>query len=251
MQRVQQFVSHIALGATVLLLGACVVSDATDKSAADTLAAGATTGSTPISPPGPAPAGGAVALDSAGVSASSGSMSPDSVTVSGATRASDTLPLSTIRLEVDVAARRLTVYDRDRSIATHAVAVGSPEWPTRTGEWNVQQVVWNPEWTPPDESWAEQRTPKKSGAPDNPLGRAQLVYDPPRTIHGTNDPASIGKAVSHGSIRLPNAVVVQLGRQLMEATGAGKDEAWYREAQQKRTEKRIVDLPQRVPIRVF
>jgi hypothetical protein len=37
----------------------------------------------------------------------------------------------------------------------------------------------------------------------------------------------------------------------MDATGAGKDEAWYREAQQKRTEKRIVDLPQRVPIRVF
>jgi lipoprotein-anchoring transpeptidase ErfK/SrfK len=129
--------------------------------------------------------------------------------------------------------------------------VGSPQWPTQTGDWNIKQVVWNPEWIPPDETWAEQRTPRKPGAPDNPLGRGQLVYDPPRTIHGTNEPASIGKAVSHGSIRLPNAVVTQLARELMEATGAGKDNAWYRRVQENRTEKVIVDLPQRVPIRVY
>lgn len=113
------------------------------------------------------------------------------------------------------------------------------------------QVVWNPEWIPPDESWAEERHPRKPGDPANPLGEAQLVYDPPRTIHGTNDPASVGKPVSHGSIRMTNEVVKQLARQLMEATGAGKDEAWYQEAQTNRTEKRIVDLPQLVPIRVY
>ena len=93
--------------------------------------------------------------------------------------------------------------------------------------------------------------PKKPGAPDNPLGRAQLVYDPPRTIHGTNEPASIGKPVSHGSIRLANAVIVQLARQLMETTGAGKDDAWYTRVQKNRTEKVVVELPQRVPIKVF
>jgi hypothetical protein len=111
--------------------------------------------------------------------------------------------------------------------------------------------VFNPEWIPPDEAWAKAETPKKPGAPDNPLGRAQLIYDPPRTIHGTNDLTSIGQAVSHGSIRLPNATAVQLARQLMEATGAGKDAAWFTKVQQNPTEKRIVDLPQRVPIRVF
>jgi lipoprotein-anchoring transpeptidase ErfK/SrfK len=163
----------------------------------------------------------------------------------------DSLPLSRMRLEVDIAARRLYVYDGDQRVATYRVAVGSPEWPTQTGEWRVKQVVWNPEWIPPDETWAEQRTPKKPGAPDNPLGRAQLVYDPPRTIHGTNEPASIGRAVSHGSIRLANADVVQLGRRLMETTGAQKDDAWYRRVQQNRTEKVSVDLPPRVAIRVY
>jgi hypothetical protein len=57
--------------------------------------------------------------------------------------------------------------------------------------------------------------------------------------------------VSHGSIRLANGVIVQLARTLMERTGAGKDDAWYARVQQKRTEKVVVDLPQRVPIRVF
>jgi hypothetical protein len=57
--------------------------------------------------------------------------------------------------------------------------------------------------------------------------------------------------VSHGSIRLPNAVIVQLAEQVMEAGGAGKGEAWYRETQQNRRQKRVVDLPRPVPIRVY
>ena len=144
------------------------------------------------------------------------------------------------------------MFDDDKSVGSYRVAVGSRQWPTQTGEWSITQVVWNPEWIPPkDEAWAEAKDPKKPGAPDNPLGRAQLVYDPPRTVHGTNEPQSIGKAVSHGSIRLSNADVVKVGRQLMEVTGVKKDDAWYRQVQQNRTEKVPVNLPQRVQIRVF
>lgn len=161
------------------------------------------------------------------------------------------VPIAAVRLEVDVNARQLHVYRDNNRVASHPVAVGSAEWPTRTGEWHVTQVVFNPEWIPPDESWAEQREGKQPGDPANPLGQAQIIYDPPRTIHGTNDPSSIGKAVSHGSIRVTNEVALQLARDLMEWTGAGKDDAWYREAQANRTVKQIVDLPQRVPIRVF
>jgi len=182
------------------------------------------------------------------MSGSPASSTGASAATSGKASKSDTLPMSSLRLEVDLTKRKLTVFDHDRPVASHSVAVGSSQWPTMTGSWEVKQVIWNPEWIPPDETWAEQSKRKAPGAPDNPLGRAQLVYDPPRTIHGTNEPASIGKAVSHGSIRLPNAVVTQLGRQLMQATGVGKDDAWYRRVQQNRTEKVVVDLPQRVPI---
>jgi lipoprotein-anchoring transpeptidase ErfK/SrfK len=156
-----------------------------------------------------------------------------------------------MRLEVDLNARKLYVYKGTERVATHPVAVGSKEWPTQTGEWNVKQVVFNPEWIPPDESWAEEREPRKPGDPKNPLGRAQLVYDPPRTIHGTDVPSSIGKPVSHGSIRLANDVIVPLARQVMEAGGVTKDDAWFKAAAANRTEKQIVDLPHPIPIKVF
>ena len=156
-----------------------------------------------------------------------------------------------MRIDVDVAARRLTLFKGDKRVSTYRVAVGTKQWPTQPGAWNVKQVIWHPAWIPPkDEAWAEDAKPKDPGAPDNPLGTAQLVYDPPRTIHGTNHPESIGKALSHGSIRMPNADVERLARQVMEGTGAGKDDAWYREVKRNRTQKQVVDLPQLVPITV-
>lgn len=154
-------------------------------------------------------------------------------------------------IEVDIKARQLHVLKGGQRTASHPVAVGSTEWPTRTGEWNITQVVWNPDWNPPDESWAEEREPRESGDPKNPMGRAQLVYDPPRSIHGTNQPSSIGKPVSHGSIRLANEVIVKVAQEVMESAGVAKDAAWYRETQQNRKQKQIVDLPKVVPIRVF
>lgn len=158
---------------------------------------------------------------------------------------------ATLSIEVDTKTRKLHVSEDGAQVATYGVAVGSEKWPTQPGEWAITQVVWNPEWIPPqDESWTEDKEPKDPGDPDNPLGRVQLVYDLPRTIHGTNNPSSIGKAVSHGSIRMRNAEAVELAKRVMDAAGAGKDDAWYANVQENRREKVIVNLPKRVPIQV-
>ena len=160
-------------------------------------------------------------------------------------------PTPDLSLEVDIAARQLRVIRGGQQVATHPVAVGMEEWPTRTGEWTISQVVWNPRWVPPtDEEWAEDEEAKEPGAPDNPLGHAQLVYDAPRSIHGTNEPESLGKAESHGSIRVANEVAVELARMVMEAGGASRDEAWYSQAQANRTERQEVSIPNPIPIRV-
>jgi lipoprotein-anchoring transpeptidase ErfK/SrfK len=285
MRRSARGTTTVVTAALVLLAAACTVEDASDKRAADSLAAlsaknaknnvqttssaGAMASPTGAAQPATgtaqsAPPAGTVgdsATSAAGTGAAgtaatrstpaTGNLSPDSVDV-GRTSKATLLPVSSTRIEVDLNAKQLRVFDGDKQVGTYRVAVGSQQWPTQTGEWSITQVIWNPEWIPPkDEAWAESKDPKKPGAPDNPLGRAQLVYDPPRTIHGTNEPQSIGKAVSHGSIRLANADVVKLARQLMEVTGVHKDDAWFRQVQQNRTEKVPVDLPQRVPIRVF
>lgn len=160
-------------------------------------------------------------------------------------------PPPDLRLEVNVAERELYVYRNDQRIATHPVAVGTSEWPTRTGEWTINQVVFNPRWTPPkEESWAKDEEVKEPGDPDNPLGVAQLVYDAPRSIHGTNEPESLGKAESHGSIRIANEVVVDLARMIMESGGARRDESFYQQARSNRRERVEVPIPNAIPIRV-
>ena len=209
------------LAASATLLGGCVESDAEREAAPDavTAQAGDASGAQQPLPPGQQ-------------SQAQPQAPPD------------------MRLEVNIAARELYVYKGGRRVATHPVAVGSQEWPTPTGEWTIGQVIWNPRWIPPEEEWAKDEKVAEPGAPDNPLGRAQLVYRAPNSIHGTNDTTSLGKAVSHGSIRVANEIAMDLARQVMEAGGAGKDEAWYQQARQNTTERREVSIPNPVPIRV-
>ena len=89
-----------------------------------------------------------------------------------------------------------------------------------SGEATIQRKEHWPTWTPPKEMVA--RDPAAApyangmkGGLDNPLGaRAMYLFQGKRDtlyrIHGTNDPSSIGKAVSSGCIRMINQDVMDL-----------------------------------------
>ena len=77
-----------------------------------------------------------------------------------------------------------------------------------------------PRWLPPIDMVARDKNAAKwangqPGGPENPLGaRALYLYannaDTLYRIHGTNDPSSIGKAMSSGCIRMLNQDVAEL-----------------------------------------
>lgn len=212
----------VACGAALVTLGGCVVTDGDDaeggegqQTTAQTQPAGTAQPAQPAPQPAPPPP-----------------------------------PPPDLRLEVNVAERELYVYRNDQRIATHPVAVGTSEWPTQTGEWTIGQVVFNPRWTPPEEEWAKDEEVKEPGDPDNPLGVAQLVYDAPRSIHGTNEPESLGKAESHGSIRIANDVARQLARMVMDAGGAQRDDSFFQQVRSNSKERVEVAIPNPIPIRV-
>ncbi len=74
------------------------------------------------------------------------------------------------------------------------------------------KVKW-PDWRPP--ATMRKRRPDlpafMEGGPENPLGaRALYLGSTIYRIHGTNEPASIGKAASSGCIRMLNADVSEL-----------------------------------------
>lgn len=125
---------------------------------------------------------------------------------------------SALRLDLNLPAYRLDVYSGTERIRQFTVAIGSPEYPTPVGRFLLSRVELNPSWTPPSSPWALGRKPMPPG-PANPMGRAKVKVLPLYYLHGTPDSASIGKAVSHGCIRLRNADMLTLA-DLLLAGGA-------------------------------
>lgn len=157
---------------------------------------------------------------------------------------------SSLRFEIDISERKLYVR-HGKDVQTYPVAVGSDEYPTPTGEFTIAQVTWNPDWRPPNSEWSKDETYKEPNEDGNPMGRAKLMFQAPDyTIHGTNDLESLGKNVSHGSVRISNDVVTDLARQAMVHGGARRSEAWYKRAAKNDSDQHIVELPNPIPILV-
>jgi hypothetical protein len=114
------------------------------------------------------------------------------------------------RIEIDLSERRLEFFHDGRLVWKLAAAVGSASTPTPTGRYYVNQRLLAPD-------------------PSGPWGPAALgvsAFSPvllnweqggPIGIHGTNNPASIGRAASNGCLRLRNEDL----ERLYERTPAG------------------------------
>lgn len=155
-----------------------------------------------------------------------------------------------LRILVDQSDREVRILRGEELLAAWPVAVGTEENPTPIGDFAFHRVDLNPRWVPPDSEWAEDREPQPPGDPDNPMGRARLVYQMPYTIHGTDNVDSLGKAVSHGSIRLNNKNVIPLAEMMLKAGGAYEGEAWFQEMVQNRDEEYQVPLQNDIPLTI-
>ena len=107
------------------------------------------------------------------------------------------------RLVVDISQRKLTFFRNGKRVLGTTVAVGAGATPTPTGHYYVNQRL-----IPTDTSGPFGPGAIGVSAFSNVLtGWAQ---GGPIAIHGTNEPWSIGHAVSNGCIRVPNSVQKRL-----------------------------------------
>ncbi len=100
---------------------------------------------------------------------------------------------------------RLFYFMPDGRLMTFPVSIGSAGWDTPVGSTLISGKRENPIWIPPPSIRAQTPSLPKvvPAGPNNPLGRHALYLGWERLlIHGTNDPSSIGKPVSHGCIRM-------------------------------------------------
>ncbi|WP_017728188.1 L,D-transpeptidase [Halalkalibacterium ligniniphilum] len=93
-------------------------------------------------------------------------------------------------IDVSTSQHQLKLFDGNRHIKTYPIAVGKILSPTPTGTYTIINKQYNP---------------------GGSFGVLWMGLSKPHYgIHGTNNPASIGKNVSHGCIRMFNHDVLDL-----------------------------------------
>jgi lipoprotein-anchoring transpeptidase ErfK/SrfK len=113
---------------------------------------------------------------------------------------------------VDTPQRFLYLVQDNGTALRYGIGVGRPGF-TWAGVKSVTRKAEWPDWVPPKEMLA--RRPDlphyMAGGPDNPLGaRALYLGSSLYRIHGSNEPWTIGQAVSSGCIRMRNEDVTDL-----------------------------------------
>jgi len=124
-----------------------------------------------------------------------------------------------VSTKVDTKTNMLGVFEAEKLIAAYPVTIGSAHTASPIGEWKVRGIAKLPRFRY-DKEMLEHG--KRSGdfymlppGPRNPVGVMWVALNKKGIgIHGTNDPASIGRAVSHGCIRLANWDVVRLATKI-------------------------------------
>ncbi len=118
---------------------------------------------------------------------------------------------------------RLTLYDLPWRGAEkygikerYSIAIGAAGFNTPRGLYRINTKVKDPDWLMPNSDWVPEElrgTVVPGGDPANPLRERWLGITEPAEgigIHGTAETTSIGKAASHGCVRMAPGDVIDL-----------------------------------------
>jgi lipoprotein-anchoring transpeptidase ErfK/SrfK len=128
------------------------------------------------------------------------------------------------RIVVSRSAGTLMVYDgQDKPVAAFTVTTGSQHDPLPLGNWKINGVDRNPKYHFNPELFWDVSDAKPDAmlppGPNSPVGVAWIDLSKPHYgIHGTPEPAMIGKTESHGCVRLTNWDVARLAQMVSQQT---------------------------------
>jgi hypothetical protein len=154
-----------------------------------------------------------------------------------------------LSLELNVPAMRLDVFLNLNLIHSYPVAVGLRRYQTPLGDFLLTQVTWNPWWYPPASDWARKEKITPPG-PGNPMGKVKLHIGGKLYLHGTPFITSIGRAASHGCVRMRDEDAVALAMLVQSATGVALADHDVSALQADWRDTRTVSLPVGIPVRL-
>jgi lipoprotein-anchoring transpeptidase ErfK/SrfK len=129
-----------------------------------------------------------------------------------------------IKITVNVPAFHMTVWQNGKEVKTYEIGVGMKKYPIAIGERKITQIIWNPEWVPPDSEWVLESHADVSpgehieaGDKRNPLGKLKIPLGDAYLMHQAQKPSDLGHLVSHGCIRMLKDDISDLANKIVAA----------------------------------
>jgi lipoprotein-anchoring transpeptidase ErfK/SrfK len=123
-------------------------------------------------------------------------------------------------IAIDVAEKIMELKQDGKLVGSYPITPGSKALPAPQGEWFIKGFAWMPtfRW---DEAMLQEGKRSDSSltlppGPNNPVGIIWMELNHKGSgLHGTGEPETIGRAASHGCIRLSNWDALDLGRKVL------------------------------------
>jgi lipoprotein-anchoring transpeptidase ErfK/SrfK len=113
-----------------------------------------------------------------------------------------------IHITVNIPAFQLTLWQGNKEVKTYQIGIGRKDFQLPSGLRYAKQIVFNPDWIPPDSEWVYEHDAApgevvEADDPRNPLGKVKIpIGNGGILIHQAFKPSDIGHLVSHGCARL-------------------------------------------------
>ena len=128
-----------------------------------------------------------------------------------------------LRLTLNVPSFRLTLWQNGKEIKSWYIGVGLKDHPIYIGDRKATQLIWNPDWIPPDSAWVGEMKNVTSGEiikasdPRNPLGKMKIPLGDRYLIHQAASVNDVGNMVSHGCVRMLRSELYDLAEKVIAA----------------------------------
>ncbi len=158
------------------------------------------------------------------------------------------------RVVVNAPAHRMDIFNNGQLVKSYTVAIGVPEFPLPVGMRKANEIIFNPTWTPPDESWVDSSKKYKvgkkveAGSKLNPLGIAKIPIGLPSLIHGGKSEAQLGTFGSHGCVGLTNSQMQKFSQQLAALGSDSLDNKEVAAITKNKKETKSIKLTNTIPI---
>lgn len=157
-----------------------------------------------------------------------------------------------VKITINVPAFQMTLWQDGKEVKSYPIGVGMKEFPMYIGLREINLLIWNPSWIPPDSEWVAEGlrgTPILPTDPRNPLGKMKIPLGYGYLLHQAKGAQDMGNLVSHGCVRVLRDDIYDLSEKIVAAYELEVSPAQIADA--KRTKKTLIaEMNSSVPVEI-